>query len=58
MHPGMGTTHFLPAVAGPAAAAKLLLSGQVVSGAAAGGGGSEGVSGLGFVDQVAPTPEA
>ena len=54
----MGTTHFLPAVAGPAAAAKLLLSGQVVSGAAAGGGGSEGVSGLGFVDQVAPTPEA
>jgi enoyl-CoA hydratase len=32
LHPGMGSTHFLPRIAGPAAAAKLLLSGRIVSG--------------------------
>ena len=37
LHPGMGSTHFLPLVAGPAAAAKLLLSGRIVSGAVASG---------------------
>ena len=31
LHPGMGSTHFLPRIAGPAAAAKLLLSGRIVS---------------------------
>ena len=32
IHPGMGTTHFLPQIAGPETASRLLLSGDLVSG--------------------------
>mmetsp|Transcript_19892 Transcript_19892/g.40859 ORF Transcript_19892/g.40859 Transcript_19892/m.40859 type:complete len:286 (-) Transcript_19892:38-895(-) len=32
LHPGMGSTHFLPSIAGPEVAARLLLSGEKISG--------------------------
>ena len=35
IHPGMGATHYLPQLVGPAAAAALLLGGQLVTGARA-----------------------
>ncbi|GBG24845.1 3-hydroxybutyryl-CoA dehydratase-like protein, mitochondrial [Hondaea fermentalgiana] len=35
LHPGMGSTHFLPKIVGPQVAARMLLTGEVVSGAEA-----------------------
>ena len=39
IHPGMGSTHFLPRVIGPAHAARLLLTGEMTTGAAMAGMG-------------------
>ncbi len=46
LHPGMGATHFLPRLVGPARAAELLLSGRIVTGADA--------VGLGLVNAAFP----
>jgi enoyl-CoA hydratase/carnithine racemase len=50
IHPGMATTHFLPALVGPQIAARLILTGDVVS-------SDEGLA-LGLVGSVHESPEA
>jgi enoyl-CoA hydratase len=49
LHPGMGTTHLLPVVAGHAIAADLMLSGRVV--------GAEEAQRLGLVNRVLPSDQ-
>lgn len=48
IHPGMGVTHYLPALIGPQAAARLMLSGEPITGAEA--------LRQGLVAEVAATP--
>lgn len=50
LHPGMGSTHFLPQIVGPQAAARLLLSGEVISGTEA--------KAIGLVADTFDSPEA
>mmetsp|Transcript_10775 Transcript_10775/g.19030 ORF Transcript_10775/g.19030 Transcript_10775/m.19030 type:complete len:297 (+) Transcript_10775:121-1011(+) len=50
LHPGMGSTHFLPQIVGPQQAAKLLLTGDIIS-------GDEALR-IGLVSDVYDSPEA
>jgi len=50
LHPGMGATHFLPALVGPSKAAELLLTGRVISAAEA--------AACGLVSEVVDDPTA
>jgi enoyl-CoA hydratase/carnithine racemase len=49
LHPGMGSTYFLPALVGPQIAARMLLTGEVISGTKA--------EALGMVAEALPTEE-
>lgn len=50
LHPGMGSTHFLPRIVGPQAASKMMLTGEIIEGAEA--------LRIGMVAEVHDTQEA